>query len=402
MKKFSLVITLLLLFLVDFACTTAVVSGKHTVDGRPLLWKNRETNELNNKIIEISDGKYKLIGLANSGDTLNNWVWIGYNEAGFAIMNSASYNLNNDTITQSGEEGAIMKLALQDCANIDEFEELLKALEFPTRLEANYGVIDANGGAAYFELGNYGYEKFDANDPKIAPNGYIIRTNYSFSGIHGQGGGYIRYVTANSIFTTAVLQNNLSYKTILQKGSRNLSHSLIGEDLTRFASLPENNVKMVPFLDYIPRGSTSSACVVQGVKSNESPEFTTMWSILGFPLTSVIIPLWIDKDSDLPEVVKYNEELKNAELCADALELKENCYTLKSGSHRYYYININALINADNTGYMQQLSSLEESITKKGEILLNNWRKSSINKKELIDYYNWVDTTVRNRYSEIR
>ena len=401
MKKSSLLITLLLLSLIDFACTTAVVSGKYTVDGRPLLWKNRETNELNNKIVEINDGKYKFVGLANSSDTLNNWIWIGYNETGFAIMNSASYNLNNDTIMQSGEEGAIMKLALQSCASIDDFEKLLKSLDNPTRLEANYGVIDGQGGAAYFELGNFGYEKFDANDPKIAPNGFIIRTNYSFSGIHGQGGGYIRYITANNVFTNAVLENNLSYKTILQKGTRNLTHSLTGENLNRYKSLEEDNLTMVPFLDYIPRSSTSSACVVQGVKAGENTAFTTMWTILGFPLTSVIIPIWISENSVLPDIVKFNNEIQNAELCNYALALKENCYAFKSGSHRYYYININALINADKTGYMQQLSVLEYKITKVAETFLTKWRESTINQEELIDFYNWVDSNVRGTYSKI-
>ncbi len=398
MKKTLVLLVLLFLFIVDYACTTAVVSGKYTVDGRPLLWKNRETNELNNKIVEINDGKYQYVGLANSSDTLNIWVWIGYNEAGFAIMNSASYNLNNDTLMQSGEEGALMKKALQSCANIDEFEKLLKSMELPTRLEANFGVIDGQGGAAYFELGNFGYEKFDANDPKIAPNGYIIRTNYSFSGLHGQGGGYIRYVTANNVFTKAIFENNLSYKTILQKGSRNLTHSLTGEDLNKYKVLEESNVKMVPFLDYIPRSSTSSACVVQGVKAGESSSFTTMWTILGFPLTSVIIPVWITGDSILPEVVQFSDSLNNAELCNYALELKENCYTFKLGSHRYNYININALINANNTGYMQQLAGLETKITTLAENHLDNWRESSINKKELIDFYAWVDVNIRQTF----
>ena len=30
------------------ACTSAIVSGKLTANGRPLMWKNRDTNDLNN------------------------------------------------------------------------------------------------------------------------------------------------------------------------------------------------------------------------------------------------------------------------------------------------------------------------------------------------------------------
>ena len=32
------------------ACTTAIVSGKYTTDGRPLLFKQRDTPQLENKL----------------------------------------------------------------------------------------------------------------------------------------------------------------------------------------------------------------------------------------------------------------------------------------------------------------------------------------------------------------
>ena len=401
MKNLFLLVLLLTLAYTDFACTTAVVSGKYTVDGRPLLWKNRETNALNNKIVELSDGKYKYVGLANSIDTFNTAIWIGYNETGFAIMNSASYNLNMDTLEQLGTEGEIMRLALQTCKTIDDFEKLLKRLDKPTRIEANYGVIDAEGGAAYFEIGNFTYEKIDANDPKIAPNGFIIRTNYSFTGEHGIGGGYIRYVTANNIFTKAVFENNMSYKTILQKGSRSLYQSLTKTDLTKHKTTPEDNQTMVFFKDYIPRSTTSSACVVQGVLQDEDPVFTTMWTILGFPLTSVIIPIWISENSILPTITQYNDSIMDAPLCNYALSLKEDCFAFKVGSHKDYYININALLNANSTGYMQQLEPLEQMITKRADELLNNWRSSSINNAELKEYYDWVDKTTTMYYTAL-
>ena len=36
------------------ACTSAVVSGKVTPDGRPLLWKNRDTDYLRNHVAYIN------------------------------------------------------------------------------------------------------------------------------------------------------------------------------------------------------------------------------------------------------------------------------------------------------------------------------------------------------------
>ncbi len=392
MKRVFYLTILVLSYLNVFSCTTAVISGKHTKDGRPLLLKHRDTWAINNKIVIFDGGKYSCVGLVNSVDTSNKSIWIGYNSAGFAIMNSASYNLNNDTIEQTGFEGRLMKEALQNCASIKDFEKFLDKRKKPYRLEANFGVIDAQGGAAYFELGNFKYEKIDANDSKAAPYGYLVRTNYSFTGEMGIGGGYVRYVTANNALKDAAAINNLTYKTIVNAISRNLKHSLTGTDLiAEYGTLKENTRKMVCFKDFIPRSGSSSSCIIQGVTNGEDPVFTTMWTMLGFPLTTVTIPIWLNENSILPEVVKYDDNIKDAPLCHYALELKKQVYSYRLGSHSNYYIDINALINSDNTGIMQKLKPVEEKILKEGETLLEKWRKGEIDIVEMKNYYQSVD-----------
>lgn len=402
MKNVSIVLILLIEFLAlnSFACTTAVVSGKYTKDGRPLLWKHRDTWSVNNKIVQFDDGKYIYIGLVNSKDTLGKYIWIGYNETGFAIMNSASYNLNNDTIKQSGMEGSIMKKALQTCATVDDFEKLLKKLSKPTRLEANFGVIDGKGGAAYFEVSNFKVVKIDVNDPKITPFGYVIRTNYSFTGEAGKGGGYIRYMTANNVFDELVKTGELSAQTIIQKASRNLTHSLTGTDLWDYASLKPGNRKMVFFYDYIPRKSSASSCVVEGVKPDENPALTTMWTVLGWPLASVTIPVWITKNGKQPYVLTYNESIKDAPLCHFALTLKDRCFSYKWGTSSKYYMDINVLINADDTGIMQVLTPLDNRLFKEGYKQLEEFRKNGVNQQQPEEFYRRVDDEVLNYYKE--
>ncbi len=398
MKK-ALLLILILASAKLFSCTTAVISGKYTKDGRPLLLKHRDTWAVNNRIVIFEDGKYSCVGLVNSIDTSGKSIWIGYNSEGFAIMNSASYNLNNDTITQTGYEGRLMKEALQNCATIADFEKFLDKRKKPYRLEANFGVIDARGGAAYFELGNFKYAKIDANDPAVAPYGYLIRTNYSFTGEMGKGGGYIRYVTADEVFRDAVANNSLTYRTIVDDISRNLTHSLTGTDLVaEYGNLPENTEKMVFFKDFIPRSGSSSSCIVQGVKNGEDPAFTTMWTMLGFPLTTVTIPVWLNKDGILPQVMQYDDSLKDAPLCHYALEQKKKVYSYRLGSHAKYYININALINGDNTGIMQKIKPFENMILYEGEKYLDKWRKNGMNTKEMKEYYDAVDRKIEMLY----
>ncbi len=401
-------ITLILLFIISFsfytdACTTAVISGKYTKNGRPLLWKNRDTWAVNNIIRFFDDGKYECIGLVNSKDTKGKSIWIGYNETGFAIMNSASYNLNiGDGIEQTGHEGQLMKKALQNCKTLADFEAMLDSMLKPTRLEANFGVIDGNGGAAYYELSNRGYVKFDANDPKVAPFGYIIRTNYSHTGKLGtESSGYIRYNTTSELFYNAVSTNTMDAQFIQQKVTRTLYHSLIKEDLfEKYGNNPANTPTFAAFGDYIPRTGSSSSCVVQGVKKNENPENAVMWSVVGFPLTSIAIPVWIKMKDKFPSILKYDKDLKDSPICNAALTLKKQCFPIRWGKFERKYININALHNSDKTGIIQKIKPYEDVIFEKGNSLMADFEKNSFSKSKTENFYSWVNSYVKELYKK--
>ncbi len=384
------------------ACTVAIISGKYTKDGRPLLWKNRDTQNIRNKIMYFNDGKYEYMGLVNSQDKKGRSVWIGMNSRGFAIMNSASYNLNiGDTVKQSGREGRVIKEALATCATIEDFEKYLDNLPRPTKLEANFGVIDANGGAAMYELGNYGYVKFDANDPKVAPYGYIIRTNYSFTGSFGpESSGYIRYNTANELFYNAMATNSFDARFIIQDVTRSLKHSLTKTDLYRdFGDVPENTPTYTFLHDFIPRVSTASSCVVQGVKKDEDPQFSTMWCVVGYPLASVVVPVWLKGRNDFPDILKYNSQLKDSPVCHAALTLKKELFPINWGKYASsMYININALINRDKTGIRQKIAPFETEIFKSTNAKLNEWRKNGMKPADVKSYYSELNNKIIDLY----
>ncbi|UMB62067.1 hypothetical protein MHL31_07695 [Lutibacter sp. A80] len=407
MKYLKIAVLTLAFFSITYhvnACTVAVISGKYTKDGRPLLWKNRDTPAINNQIVYFNDGKYNYVGLVNSKDTQGKSVWIGQNSTGFAIMNSASYNLNiGDNTKLSGLEGRIIKEGLASCATIEDFEKYLDNLPIPTRLEGNFGVIDAQGGAAMYEVNNKGYVKFDANDPKVAPFGYIIRSNYSFMGSFGEeSSGYLRSNTANELFYNAMATNTFDVQFILQDVTRSLKHSLTKDDLYRdYADIPENTPTYSFFHDFIPRRSTASACVVQGVKKGEDPAFTTLWSIVGFPLTSIALPTWVKGENDFPDVLKRNDKFNDAPVCYAALELKKKFFAIRWGKWAAkYYVNINALINKDNTGIYQKIHPFENEIFKITNQKLDVWRVNGMKKSDLKAHYNLLNQLVVNMFDE--
>lgn len=229
-----------------FACTSAIVSGKLTANGRPLLWKNRDTNDQNNRVKRFAahKGCYEFVALFDARDKRDTAAWIGYNEKGFAIMNTASYNLNNDKVKEMDKEGVVMRMALERCATVDEFEQLLKSIPQPRGVEANFGVIDADGNGAYFETGNYTLVKYDLKD---APDGILMRTNYSYSGRVDDGAGYVREANEKKLLAPHIMRHDFTPAVFTEEVSRTFYHSVLDKDFTN------SDTEWVVDQDFIPR-----------------------------------------------------------------------------------------------------------------------------------------------------
>jgi hypothetical protein len=397
-RFFSILLVTLLAASDIIPCTTAVVSGKATDDGRPLLLKNRDADALQNRLVHFSEGTYRFVGLVNSEDKNNKEVWCGFNSAGFGIMNSASYNLKgNDTTQLADLEGKIMKMALAQCATLEDFEKFLTDMPKPLGVEANFGVIDALGGAAYYEVDNFNYIKYNVNDSEVAPEGYLIRTNYSVAGNENKGFGYIRYATASDLFAGRYKKEKITFEFLINDVPRCLIHSYTKQDLTKQLPSSLNDVTYVPFRDYIPRYFSSAAIVVQGVTGEENPSLTTMWTVLGFPLTSVIIPVWLLEDGTLPSILQA-DATGNAPLSTLALQLKNKIFPGQNDA-KENYINVAALMNKEGTGIRQKLVPVEDEVLKTAKDNLFRWRTSGMDDTEAKVFYQWIDD---NLLQEIR
>jgi len=382
------------------ACTTFIISGKYTPDGRPILYKHRDTGTLDNALVFFTDGKYPYIGLVDATAEGMSTVWGGYNSAGFAIMNSAAYNNNiGDTSKILDREGIVMKLALQQCATLADFEKMLTKLPKPLGVDANFGVIDASGGAAYYETGQQGFKKIDANDPAVAPFGYLIRTNHSFTGVIDKGFGYIRYATASGALNMAAAMNKLEPQYLINNISRNLTHSLTKVNLREGIPSDNRQPEFRAFEDYIPRNITASVILVVGVKQGENADNTMMWTVLGFPLVTVAVPVWISAGKDLPRLMSMKPDF-HAPLCDAAMKLKSQCFPITRGSGGKY-INLAAVINAEKTGIMQQIEPVENEIFMKTGELLSRMPEGKNRTIAIQEHYKWLDSYITESYKRL-
>ena len=358
-KKFLICTLLLVNSGIASACTSAIVAASRTLNGRVLLWKHRDTGEENNKIERIAattDGM-AYVALFNASDKACKEAWMGYNEAGFAVMNTASYNLKDDEVknTDMDKEGFLMTKALRTCRTVDDFEQLLQKLPKPLGVEANFGVIDAKGNGAYFETNNYVYKKYDLKDTE---NGLLVRTNYSHHGRTDQGHGYIREKNAEQLLAPYIKNKNVTPSVFTEKLSRTYYHSLLKKDFTNSGS-----TWMID-QDFIPRSISTATCVIEGVRADESPLLTTMWIGLGFPPCSELYPAWI-WEGGLDEGLRGTLANGHSPICDKAVKKKHEVFPIQRGSGSHYF-NLSKLYNPQHTGYCQILTSKNQEAYKKG------------------------------------
>lgn len=380
-----------------WCCTSAIITGKITPDGRPLLWKHRDTDDENNRMAFFKGSRYDFLALQSSPDKAN-IAWTGSNSAGFSIMNTASYNLKDDAVKEMNNEGVLMYKALSECKNLADFEAFLDKYPRPMRVEANFGVIDAEGGAAYYEVNNTRWAKVDANDPKIAPNGYLIYTNFSYTGRFNEGMGYIRHQTASEIISRQAV-HGITPHWIFNHLSRSFYHSLMGIDLQKEEFSPERASGWVVDQDFIPRQSTSASIVIQGVKKGEAPEMTTLWTILGYPPVGIAVPMWAKAGINQPPMMLGSGAANCSQMCDLALAMKHKVFPIKRGNGSKY-LNFNLLYNHSGNGYMQLLAPVEQAIAQLYGEAIERWRKTGIDLQELSTLNTQMEAIVLNKNND--
>ena len=400
-KTLWVLLPIVLLFLAagkTLACTSFIVSGKATKDGRPLIFKNRDTGDANNVVVVVQGERYRYMGIAASWDKKPVDIWGGHNEAGFAIINTAAYNMNGCEGKDTDNDGRVMRRALEVCRTLADFEHLLDTLPLPLGLNSNFGVLDGEGGCAYYETGDYKYVKFDANDPQKAPDGYLVRTNHGMTGCRDIDRGVERFMAITDFMTEAHRKENIDCEYLIANVPRYLTHGLTKQNLYEQLPKDENDTRFIHFSEFIPRYITSSALLVQGVKPGETTSHTVSWTNIGWPCASVAIPLVLEEGVPLPSSVQRGENDKSW-LCNKSIEQKKKVFSLKRGNVRDY-IDLSKLVNAAGTGIVQQIMPLEREVLNHGRDALKNMRKGK-GAQALRKYYEWVDEYVKEHYPEL-
>ena len=344
-------------------CTTGLFAGASTADGRPILWKNRDTDKLSNKVVFVDDQPHSYLGVVNADDPDGRMVWAGVNAAGFAIANSVAYNLPMKSGEQADLEGVIMADALRTCATVADFERYLSRNLGPDLgSQANFLVMDARGGASIFESHNHGFKRLDT---AAGEAGYLANTNFSRSGTPDAGAGYLRFERETTLLEGAK-PRSVTPAWLLQVAARDLGHALLAhpsrEDLKK---LPAGKPAWVHTNYTINRASTASTIVVHGVKPGEDVRRTTMWVVLGEPVCGIAVPFWVAAGA--PPAAAWEGE--HAALAAESARVKDLLRPLKA-RERKEYADVARLDNAAGTGWLPKLLATESQLLDEAAALL--------------------------------
>ena len=371
-----------------------------TPDGRPLLWKNRETGHLKNHMVYVKGEKYDFVANVNSDNFPKlKEAWVGSNTAGFALMNTQSYNLEKGDIADDDrgpKNGEVIYRALEICATVADFCHFLDTITKPSGIEANFGVIDAQGGAAMFEVDGNSYKMFDANDPDVAPHGYVARTNFSNGGELNLGYGYVRFLEVDRVLSKACAMGGITPQLIFNDIARSFRNNILDIDLRSGDFNYPKTSGWFTDQDFIPRNNTSCSIVVQGVKKGEDPELTVLWTILGYPPAGVAVPLWVK--NNLPAMMSYDKEKEAAPLSAASLKLAdEKVFHFKQGGGTKHYLHWENLYNLQGTGIMQKMVPLEEKVYQEALPLQQKfYQDGKVNVKEIDAYYGRIENMLKN------
>jgi hypothetical protein len=372
-------------------CTIAVLSGGATPDGRPVLWKNRDAAYTSNEVGFFTDGTYRYVALINAGDSGN--AWIGVNERGFAILNALSYNIPDNY--QGGiTNGMLMKRALQICASVQDFKDLMMETNTTGRENpANLAVIDAMGAAEIYEAGNFDFVRFDATDPQVAPMGFLARTNFSLSADTSSSDTW-RYNRCHRLLKDAVADSIADVPFLLRKVARDLRAIDLDPYPLPYEGAPPGWPSAVGYVNTtntINRRTTVAGGAIHGVLPGEDPLLSTFWAVLGQPVVAIPVPVWVAGGATPAEL----DGPGTAPFCDAAIERAQAAYDYMYASS---LLNTYDLVNDTRWGYLTQCERIERWLFPEVRRNVAQWRTAGVDPQQIAAYEHSISADAYARY----
>ncbi|HPG40899.1 MAG TPA: carcinine hydrolase/isopenicillin-N N-acyltransferase family protein [bacterium] len=392
MKIFPSITFLCLIFLLQStgfpaACSEtgvfAVISAAATCDNCPALWVNHESAHQDIALYSFRGPRYDFSGVIQNQDTSQ--VITGVNTAGFALVYTTT--VVSDSVAGQAHRH-LLKKALGSCANLADFEELLVTHQ----ARVNIGCFDANGDCALYEISPHKIIKYDINDSSDAPNGWLVRENFSFTCETPVSGSAWRYHRVNRLLEQAERTHTLDYKYLLQNIARDLcAENLDPYPLPYTGSFRDAPAGYIKTTDTINRHNTTLCVVIHGTANIVKSTPAALWIIPGEPVCGIAVPVWAQSGT-IPK------ELSGKSISNMNKEVRENAGKLYHKTNLPDYIDMKTLAGS-NEAMLSLFLQQENEIFRQTTEFIKNWHNNPSNFREL---ENWQKKMVYQAIKTLR
>ena len=348
-----------LLWELSAASTIGIATGSRTVDGRPLLFKNRDRTDVFPPDVQYYQGssalgEYSYVYHKNLNQSYTR-VRMGINSVGFGIGNTDSENLSGAGTGMNN--GAFLALAIRTCANLQDFRNLLNSTNGARNVHAHIGVIDSSGAGSLFEVDGYTYFELPvidsvatmANTAKYHPNAGPPAPNSTSPA---------REARAIELFELAPPQG-LDYRYFVQEIIKDYCRNQQIEN-----SMPIGQYQTNPVLS---RYKTVAGAVIHGCKPGDDPLIeSAMWLTLGEPSLSVALPFLPNVD----EVFDFIRPVSTGQgMAGDSDRMRQLVYDYTNGRYWDQWADTFALVDIRALTF-----PLQDSLFDNYEQHLTQWR----------------------------
>lgn len=370
-KKIVLTVILMMISVLMLleACTIGIASAAVTKNGKPLIWKTRDrASRPHNQVYYNTNFEHHFVSVVDSTETIS---WMGVNEQGFAILNSAAYDLMEE---RDNNHGYIMEYALGNFTTVEEFEEYLISTDGDRIAWGNFAVLDKTGEVAIFEASNSQHWRFDADD---SATGWLVRTNFSESG--GGDIGIDRYNRSVAIISELADEDELSAQNLFKYNLRDLSDPSSNEIEIPFEGHSQvgRPYGFVDTRNSITDQSSVSGVVIQGVNLEEDPKLSVMYTALGNPLFTPAVPVFPIAQ---PSSYLFSDN-GQGDFNTKSLEFKEIFYSSSTS-----YLLDTFCLASENNNFLNEIIELEEEVFTDTEELINQLSDTSFADSDLSNF----------------
>jgi len=266
------VLVLLIMPIQAYACTVGAAHGSATIDGRPMMWKMRDTSDGRQQLVHSPGEPYDFIGVRTEGGS----IYMGLSESGVCTGNA---------VVGGGNTSEVMQYIFRNFSTMDQIRTYFYGI---TTVGGNLPFIDAAGNASLFELNKDSWWlEYDTMDPDRAAQGLlglVVRANEFHNHPDGTDdlsitGG--RYESGTYNIKGLADACELSVTTVTQGNAEPNE----GFEYARYG--PGRELYM------ICRSTNRSFIAVHGVLPDEDPALSTMWFLCGNANYAIAVPTWV-------------------------------------------------------------------------------------------------------------